>query len=292
MGLLLMARILLVSGHGYNDVGAVGNNTNERDFIRKYITPNVARHIKDMGHTVEIYNPKWDMFQDTRAGYGVYRYRGQNIKIVEFHLDSAGAGATGGHVIISKGLKADKTDQDISKAIEKHVGLRGGVGIHGRNDLLNLNVCRELGLNYRLVELGFITNANDMRKIRNNLTSYTRDIAGAIIGKDLPKQKTNKDLKGWQVNKHGTWYKKERGTFTVGVNEIVARNGSPFLTAKINGVVKKGQSIMYDEVCLQDGHVWIGYKLNNGKREYLPIRTWDKVRPPHHSVGRLWGSIR
>src|SRR5699024_3069430 len=157
-----------------------------------------------MGHTVEVYNPKSDMFQDTRAGYGVYRYTGQNNKIVEIHLDSVSAGTTGGHVIISKGLKADKTDKDIAKAIERHVGRRGVDGINGRNDLINFNLSRELGLNYRLVELGFITNSNDMRKIRNNLTSYTRDIAGAIIGKDLPKQNTNKVLKGWQVNKHGT----------------------------------------------------------------------------------------
>lgn len=290
MGLLLMTRILLVSGHGYNDVGAVGNGTNERDFIRKHITPNVARHIKSMGHTVEIYNPKWDMFQDTKAGYGLYRYRGQNIVVVEFHLDSASSRATGGHVIIYKGYKPDKIDIELSKAIERHVGLRGGVGIHGRNDLLNINVAHKLGINYRLVELGFISNPNDMRKIRNSLNEYTKDIAKAIVGKDLPKVKNN--MNGWKVNKHGTWWKKERGTFTVGVQEIIARDSSPFRSAKMNGTLKKGQSVIYDEVCLQDGHVWIGYQLNNGKREYLPIRTWDKVRPPHHSVGRLWGSIR
>ena len=26
---------MIVAGHGYNDPGAVGNGTNERDFIRK-----------------------------------------------------------------------------------------------------------------------------------------------------------------------------------------------------------------------------------------------------------------
>lgn len=31
-------KIMIVAGHGYNDPGAVGNGTNERDFIRKYIT--------------------------------------------------------------------------------------------------------------------------------------------------------------------------------------------------------------------------------------------------------------
>ncbi|QDS64630.1 amidase, partial (plasmid) [Staphylococcus aureus] len=35
---------MLVSGHGYNDSGAVGNGTNERAFFRKYITPNIAKY--------------------------------------------------------------------------------------------------------------------------------------------------------------------------------------------------------------------------------------------------------
>ncbi|WP_251360909.1 N-acetylmuramoyl-L-alanine amidase, partial [Staphylococcus aureus] len=38
-------KIMLVAGHGYNDPGAVGNGTNERDFIRKYITPNIAKYL-------------------------------------------------------------------------------------------------------------------------------------------------------------------------------------------------------------------------------------------------------
>lgn len=28
---------MIVAGHGYNDPGAVGNDTNERDFIRKIL---------------------------------------------------------------------------------------------------------------------------------------------------------------------------------------------------------------------------------------------------------------
>ena len=43
---------MLVAGHGYNDPGAVGNGTNERDFIRKYITPNIAKYLRHAGHEV------------------------------------------------------------------------------------------------------------------------------------------------------------------------------------------------------------------------------------------------
>ncbi|HDL9019154.1 TPA: N-acetylmuramoyl-L-alanine amidase, partial [Staphylococcus aureus] len=48
-------KIMLVAGHGYNDPGAVGNGTNERDFIRKYITPNIAKYLRHAGHEVALY---------------------------------------------------------------------------------------------------------------------------------------------------------------------------------------------------------------------------------------------
>ncbi|GAB5798451.1 hypothetical protein JMUB7524_27220 [Staphylococcus aureus] len=44
-------KIMLVAGHGYNDPGAVGNGTNERDFIRKYITPNIAKYLSCLLYT-------------------------------------------------------------------------------------------------------------------------------------------------------------------------------------------------------------------------------------------------
>ena len=46
---------MIVAGHGYSDPGAVGNGTNERDFIRKNIVDSVANYLKDAGHTVTVY---------------------------------------------------------------------------------------------------------------------------------------------------------------------------------------------------------------------------------------------
>ncbi|NFZ76851.1 N-acetylmuramoyl-L-alanine amidase, partial [Staphylococcus aureus] len=64
-------KIMLVAGHGYNDPGAVGNGTNERDFIRKYITPNIAKYLRHAGHEVALYggsSQSQDMYQDTAYG--------------------------------------------------------------------------------------------------------------------------------------------------------------------------------------------------------------------------------
>ncbi|MCY1029132.1 N-acetylmuramoyl-L-alanine amidase [Mammaliicoccus sciuri] len=192
-GAVKMSRkIMIVAGHGYNDPGAVGNGTNERDFIRANIVDRVANYLKQAGHTVGIYGKDQDMYQDTAYGeqvgnktdYGLYWVKSQGYEIVvEFHLDSAAASATGGHVIIPSGLAADSIDTALQAAVKKHVGTVRG--ITERSDLLHCNVAKAEYINYRLVELGFITSAKDMNYIKNNLNAYTKSLAEAINGGDL-----------------------------------------------------------------------------------------------------------
>ncbi|WP_432718118.1 SH3 domain-containing protein [Staphylococcus equorum] len=102
---------------------------------------------------------------------------------------------------------------------------------------------------------------------------------------------TNVGSTGWKKNQHGTWYKPESATFTCGNTAIATRVGSPKLNDNIFGYwFQPSGYVKYDEVCLQDGHVWIGFNWNN-TRYYMPIRTWNKVAPPNHGVGQLWGYI-
>lgn len=189
-GAVKMSRkIMIVAGHGYNDPGAVGNGTNERDFIRATIVDRVANYLKQAGHTVGIYGKDQDMYQDTAYGeqvgnktdYGLYWVKSQGYEIVvEFHLDSAAGSATGGHVIIPSGLAADSIDTALQAAVKKHVGTVRG--ITERSDLLHCNVAKAEYINYRLVELGFITSTKDMNYIKNNLNAYTKSLAEAING--------------------------------------------------------------------------------------------------------------
>nr|WP_263313909.1 N-acetylmuramoyl-L-alanine amidase [Mammaliicoccus sp. Marseille-Q6498] len=189
-GAVQMSRkIMIVAGHGYNDPGAVGNGTNERDFIRANIVDKVANYLKQAGNNVAVYDKSQDMYQDTAYGeqlgdkknYGLYWVKSQGYEIVvEFHLDSASATATGGHVIIPSGLAADSIDNALQQSIKKYVGTIRG--ITGRSDLLHCNVAKAEYINYRLVELGFITSTKDMNVIKNNLNAYTKSLAEAIHG--------------------------------------------------------------------------------------------------------------
>lgn len=94
----------------------------------------------------------------------------------------------------------------------------------------------------------------------------------------------------WKRNSHGTWYMTEKARFTNGNQPIIARTTGPFRSCPVAYNFQPGGYCDYDEVMLQDNHVWIGYTWKDN-RYYLPIRTWDGVAPPNHGVGELWGTI-
>ena len=114
----------------------------------------------------------------------------------------------------------------------------------------------------------------------------------ATVSKDSPSSSnTAKPVAGkWRRNSYGTYYMSESARFTNGNQPIVARTVGPFRSCPFAYNFQPGGYCDYTEVMLQDGHVWIGYDWQ-GQRYYLPIRTWNGVGPPNHSVGSLWGSI-
>ncbi|WP_204253909.1 N-acetylmuramoyl-L-alanine amidase [Mammaliicoccus sciuri] len=252
-------KFVLVAGHGYNDPGAVGNGTNERDFIRKNIIDNVAKYLRSAGHTVTLYDKKQDMYQDTAYGYnrgdtknyGLYWVKNK-LKpnaVIEFHLDWSSGNASGGHVI-KNAYAADSIDKGIQKALEDTVGTIRGITT--RNDLLNVNVAYNQNINYRLVELGFITSKKDMDYIKNNLQDFTKRIAEGIHGKPIggtPAGKSKKNTWNWP------------GKFTANTAIKVRKSAS---LADDKNVVDKGSWIKKGD--------WFDFvqliKVTKGKKKY------------------------
>ncbi|MHB7915040.1 SH3 domain-containing protein [Staphylococcus haemolyticus] len=94
----------------------------------------------------------------------------------------------------------------------------------------------------------------------------------------------------WKRNNYGTWYMSEKARFTNGSQPIMVRTVGPFRSCPHAYDFQPGGYCDYDEVMLQDEHVWVGYDWK-GQRYYLPIRKWNGVAPPNQSVGDLWGTI-
>ncbi|EGQ3151789.1 CHAP domain-containing protein [Staphylococcus pseudintermedius] len=100
-----------------------------------------------------------------------------------------------------------------------------------------------------------------------------------------------KSSNGWKINQYGTYYKAEKATFTVGSTRIAVRKIGPFTGCPFSGWLNPNDSISYDEVCVQDGYVWLGYDSYNGRR-YVPIRTAQGTpNSNNYILGQLWGII-
>lgn len=289
-------KILIAAGHGYNDPGAVGNGTNERDFIRKYIAPNIQKYLKQAGHTVDLYGgSKQDqnLFVDTQYGerlgdtknYGMYWVKQQKYDVVvELHLDAAGVSATGGHVIISNQWPADSIDKNINNALKATVGIIRS--IDPRNDLLNANVAGRLNINYRLVEMGFITNKNDMKYLKKNYDTFSKELAGAINGKPITGTAAGK--------KQITWHWK--GLFTP--NTAIKVRRKPGLKGAVvdkgSWLYNKNDWVDFDSVTKKDGYWWIKFKYpTNPSAGYFycaVCKIKDKKERIKHE--KYWGSIK
>lgn len=174
-----MKDILLIYGHGGNDPGASANGLNERDFYRSTLDPYLQKWAKLSKRNVVFYsgNAYQTKYLNTidPAKY----------EVLELHLDAASAAATGGHVIIHGDYQPDDQDKRLADLIKRIFGCRGGKCFDGRRDLQNPNIARARGINYRLIELCFVTNPNDVAKLKANLDRVAKGVVEAMTGETL-----------------------------------------------------------------------------------------------------------
>ena len=175
---------LIVMGHGAGDPGARGNGTTEATFLRKHMLPQLRKYAKKVkGSTITFYNPKKNLVSDTLYHYkGSYKIN-KKTTVIMFHLD-APAGH-GGHVIIHK-KHPTKRDRRLAKVIKKYVGLNKAYnGYSYRTNLRNCNVLRRRGIDYSLVESGFITNKSDVKHLKKHMAKIAKADIEAITNEHI-----------------------------------------------------------------------------------------------------------
>src|SRR5699024_8743338 len=105
------------------------------------------------------------------------------------HLDSAGTSkATGGHVIVNKSNGTTKENLALAQTVKKYNSLWAGVGANGlsyRADLLNLNVLKRRNIHYRLIEMRYITNPNDILILTINKDQLDKAMIENVTGEKL-----------------------------------------------------------------------------------------------------------
>lgn len=186
-------KIRIIAGHGGSpfDAGAVGGGHNEATLVRR-----LAERIKALGGaSVEILDPSVDWFRTGGINAALKALIG-NDPLLELHMDSAGAGAKGGHVIIAEGLTPDAHDNALAKNIAAMFPGRAQI-IVKRSNLANVNRAKAHGINYRLLEVCFISDASDRNKFINEMDKVAEiilDSFGIKTGKDWFDMATKAEL--------------------------------------------------------------------------------------------------
>lgn len=195
-----VTRHLVICGHGQGpkgyDPGATGPSGTEADWVRK-----LASVMKKYSGTDIEYVTETNTFEyrdDNR--YNINRYSGY-ASITELHLNAFNEQAKGCEVLIWHEFNADDLDNKLLSILAKYFVNRG---IKKRNDLYNMRVSAQLGYNYRLVEVCFVDNVQDMQILSANLDTIARQFVEAITGKSVqvpqpqstPQQQTPKAERG------------------------------------------------------------------------------------------------
>ena len=189
-----MSKYLLIAGHGHNlnngtfDSGATGFiRKGEHNYFVEDFFPSMMKHMVEDDIKNTYFQTEYNVYSHNDLAQ-LTKQVGASI-VIEFHYDAvSNSSAKGGHVIVHKDFKADSLDLKIRDVIAKHIGLSYPVhmndkGISGRNDLRNINVAANSGINYRLLELGFGTNKTDSSIMVNDVDLIAKSMVKAIYGR-------------------------------------------------------------------------------------------------------------
>lgn len=167
-------RLYVICGHGAGDPGACGNGYSEAERVRV-----LGARIAELGGS------SVTLLDTSRNWYADKGIRSLSIPsgdaLVELHMDSADHGdARGGHVIIKAGIGGpDAYDRALADSISTIFPGRSQ-SIVEHSELANPNRAAARGINYRLVENGFITNSGDVETFNSRLDDIARAYLAAF----------------------------------------------------------------------------------------------------------------
>ena len=206
-----MSKLFIICGHGANDPGAIGNGYSEAERVRA-----LAKQIKSFGgENVIIGDMNKNWYADNMVNN---KNIPKGVKALELHMDSSlSLSARGAHVIIDADLKADKNDEVLAKYISGVFPGRSEI-LAKRNNLANLNRAQANGINYRLLECGFISNAEDVKIFNSKMDEIAKGI-----------------LKCFDIKPIEKMYRVQVGAFSVKANaermkdELIAKGYKAFI---------------------------------------------------------------
>ena len=197
-------KLYLIAGHGDGDPGACANGYSEAALVRQ-----LCERVKALGGDAVVYlDPSRDWYRT--GGISTYPFE-SCAQVLECHLDSAGASARGGHVIVKAGGGTDQYDDALAAAVGAMFPGRSQKVVY-RDDLANVNRAAARGdVSYRLCEFCFISNYDDVSEFVSDMDAVARMVLDVFgIG---AKGGTAKGE--WRQGEDGRWwYRHAGGSYT------------------------------------------------------------------------------
>ena len=161
--------LFVICGHGAGDPGACSFGYQEAERVRA-----LAQRIKCFGGDSVMIG---DVSQDWYRSKLVNNHNiPKGAMVLELHMDSwTDPASKGAHIVIKKGYTADKYDEALANFFASILPGRSDIIVE-RNDLANVNRAASAGINYRLAECGFISNAGDVKIFNENMDDIAKGI--------------------------------------------------------------------------------------------------------------------
>lgn len=169
---------LVICGHGQGksvyDPGAVNRSLNITE----------AQKVRELAELMKQYATNTHFIMDKNVyDFGNIASVSKGYEsVTELHFNSFNGQAYGTEVLIKGGFTPDKTDTALKNVLEKYFKPRGFKFVDW---LYNANVMAQTGISYRLLEICFIDNNNDMAIFEKNKNSIARELIEAIEGRKI-----------------------------------------------------------------------------------------------------------
>lgn len=254
-----MAKLLVICGHGAGDPGADGGGYTEAERVRA-----LGARIKALGGSeVELGDTSRNWYRDG----GINRLE-TSAPVVELHMDASGVpGAHGAHVIIKSGFEPDKYDEALADRLSAMMPGRAEKIVH-HSELANVNRAARRGINYRLVENGFIDSDVDRAYFNEHVDDIARvylEVFG-ISASSAPAASTEAQTPAEETTEGFG------GTYRCTVDTLNVRD-EPGLSGSVVASYHKNQTVVLDSwYKSRDGYIWGRYTgATSGKLRYVAV---------------------
>ena len=169
---------LVICGHGQ------GRNVYDSGAVNRSLNITEAEKVRELASLMKPHATKTHFITDKN----VYDFKDivsiskGYESVTELHFNSFNGQAHGTEVLIKEGFKPDNTDTTLKNVLEKYFKSRGFKYVDW---LYNANVMANTGISYRLIEVCFIDNNEDIAIYEKNKHVIARELMEVIEGRKI-----------------------------------------------------------------------------------------------------------